>query len=115
VSDAVVFDGAAADDDGGSGGNGTADRGGPVLEVKGLDVGYGKITVARDITFNLQPRTVLTILGPNGAGKTTLLMTLAGFLPPRAGNIRLNGRPVRGSSPGPAWCSSPTFAPCSPS
>ncbi len=52
---------------------------------KGLDVGYGKLTVARDITFTLPPRTVLTILGPNGAGKTTLLMTLAGFLPPRAG------------------------------
>ena len=72
---------------------------GPVLEVKGLDVGYGKLTVARDITFSVRPRTVLTILGPNGAGKTTLLMTLAGFLPPRAGTIALNGQPVRGSSP----------------
>ena len=70
----------------------------PVLECKGLDVGYGKLTVARDITFTLQPKTVLTILGPNGAGKTTLLMTLAGFLPPRAGTITLNGEPVKGSS-----------------
>ena len=76
-----------------------ADAGVPVLEVKGLDVGYGKLTVARDITFSLPPRTVLTILGPNGAGKTTLLMTLAGFLPPRAGTITFNGQPVRGSSP----------------
>jgi branched-chain amino acid transport system ATP-binding protein len=71
----------------------------PVLECNGLDVGYGKLTVARDITFALQPKTVLTILGPNGAGKTTLLMTLAGFLPPRAGTITLNGEPVKGSSP----------------
>ncbi len=70
----------------------------PVLECKGLDVGYGKLTVARDITFSLAPRKVLTVLGPNGAGKTTLLMTLAGFLAPRAGTIALNGQPVKGSS-----------------
>jgi branched-chain amino acid transport system ATP-binding protein len=72
---------------------------GPVLECRGLDVGYGKLTVARDISFSVPPKTVLTILGPNGAGKTTLLMTLAGFLPPRAGSISLNGEPVKGSSP----------------
>jgi branched-chain amino acid transport system ATP-binding protein len=71
----------------------------PVLECRGLDVGYGKLTVARDITFTLEPKKVLTVLGPNGAGKTTLLMTLAGFLPPRSGTIVLNGEPVRGSSP----------------
>jgi branched-chain amino acid transport system ATP-binding protein len=71
----------------------------PVLECRGLDVGYGKLTVARGITFTLQPKKVLTVLGPNGAGKTTLLMTLAGFLPPRSGTIVMNGEPVRGSSP----------------
>ncbi len=71
----------------------------PVIECTGLDVGYGKLTVARDITFTLAPKKILTILGPNGAGKTTLLMTLAGFLPLRAGTISLNGVPVRGSSP----------------
>jgi len=71
----------------------------PVLECEGLGVGYGKLTVARDITFTLQHKKVLAVLGPNGAGKTTLLMTLAGFLPPRAGTITLNGALVKGSSP----------------
>ena len=70
-----------------------------LLECRGLNVGYGKLTVARDISFTLGPGKVLTILGPNGAGKTTLLMTLAGFLPPCAGSIALNGKQVRGSSP----------------
>jgi branched-chain amino acid transport system ATP-binding protein len=63
-----------------------------VLECNDLDVGYGKLTVARDISFTLRANTVLAVLGPNGAGKTTLMMTLAGFLPPRKA-------PVRGSSP----------------
>jgi branched-chain amino acid transport system ATP-binding protein len=94
VSETTVLNGQGGGTDGQD-----ADAGVPVLEVKGLDVGYGKLTVARDITFSLPPRTVLTILGPNGAGKTTLLMTLAGFLPPRAGTITFNGQPVRGSSP----------------
>jgi branched-chain amino acid transport system ATP-binding protein len=71
----------------------------PILECRGLDVGYGKLTVARDITFTLHQGKVLTILGPNGAGKTTLLMTLAGFLAPRAGTIALKGEQVKGSSP----------------
>ncbi len=78
---------------------GASDAAPPVLECRDLDVGYGKLTVARGISFSLPPKTVLTILGPNGAGKTTLLMTLAGFLPPRAGSITLNGQPVKGSSP----------------
>jgi branched-chain amino acid transport system ATP-binding protein len=72
---------------------------GPLLVCEGLDVGYGKLTVGRDISFALESRKVLTILGPNGAGKTTLLMTLAGFLPPRAGRISFDGQAVRGSSP----------------
>ena len=71
----------------------------PVVACQSLDVGYGKLTVARDITFSLAPNKVLTILGPNGAGKTTLLMTLAGFLAPRSGTIVLNGQPVKGASP----------------
>lgn len=71
---------------------------GPLLLCESLDVGYGKLTVGRDISFALEPRQVLTILGPNGAGKTTLLMTLAGFLSPRAGRISFDGQPVRGSS-----------------
>jgi branched-chain amino acid transport system ATP-binding protein len=74
-------------------------NGPPVLECNELDVGYGKLTVARDITFTLEPKRVLTILGPNGAGKTTLLMTLAGFLPPRAGAVTMNGERIKGSSP----------------
>ncbi len=71
----------------------------PLLECHGLDVGYGKLTVARDISFALSSKKVLTILGPNGAGKTTLLMTLAGFLGPRAGSVTMQGQRVKGSSP----------------
>ncbi len=95
MSDTSIVDGCPSN----VGGGGDADPDQPVLECRALDVGYGKLTVARDITFTLAPNRVLTILGPNGAGKTTLLMTLAGFLSPRSGTITMNGRAVKGSSP----------------
>jgi branched-chain amino acid transport system ATP-binding protein len=68
-----------------------------ILEAQ-LDVGYGKLTVARGITLELSSHEVTAVLGPNGAGKTTLLMTLAGFLSPIAGEIRIDGRPVKAGS-----------------
>ena len=85
--------------DAGSSGDGAPGGHIPVLECHALNVGYGKLTVARDISFALSSKKVLTILGPNGAGKTTLLMTLAGFLGPRAGSVTMNGQRVKGSSP----------------
>jgi branched-chain amino acid transport system ATP-binding protein len=63
-----------------------------------IDVGYGKLTVARDIRLELCANEVTAILGPNGAGKTTLMMTLAGFLPPTRGEISVDGSPVKAGS-----------------
>jgi branched-chain amino acid transport system ATP-binding protein len=64
-----------------------------------VTVGYGKLPVARDVALSLRRNEVTAILGPNGAGKTTLLLTLAGFLPPLQGEIRIDGVPVKPGSP----------------
>lgn len=63
-----------------------------------LTVGYGAISVARDINLSIEPREVLAVLGPNGAGKTSTILTLAGLLPPLGGTIRLNGEIIKGGS-----------------
>jgi branched-chain amino acid transport system ATP-binding protein len=67
----------------------------PAIDCAGLSVGYDKVTVARGIDLNVQRNQILAVLGPNGAGKTTLLLTLAGFLKPMVGTIRVDGEPVR--------------------
>ena len=46
------------------------------------------------LNLNIGAGEVWGVLGPNGAGKTTLLHTLAGLRVPRAGRVRLNGRPL---------------------
>ena len=70
-----------------------------ILECKGLAVGYDRLAVARDISLSLEPGEIFAVLGPNGAGKTTLLLTLAGFLSPLAGTIRLDTNAARAGSP----------------
>jgi branched-chain amino acid transport system ATP-binding protein len=70
----------------------------PILQAK-LDVGYGPLTVARDVEVALSSGEVTAVLGPNGAGKTTLLLTLAGFLKPIAGEVNIDGEAVKAGSP----------------
>ena len=50
--------------------------------------------ILTDVSFSLAPGEVLGVLGANGAGKSTLLATLAGELPPGAGALSLDGRPL---------------------
>jgi branched-chain amino acid transport system ATP-binding protein len=71
----------------------------PAIECSGLSAGYHKLTVARDIDLRVPRNQILAVLGPNGAGKTTLLLTLAGFLKPMDGSIRVGGETMRLGSP----------------
>jgi heme exporter protein A len=50
----------------------------------------GRILFA-SLSFSVAAGQALLVTGPNGAGKTTLLRTIAGFLPPEAGRIHLDG------------------------
>jgi ABC transport system ATP-binding/permease protein len=43
------------------------------------------------VSFKALPGDMIALMGPSGAGKTTLLLTLNGYLPPSAGQVRING------------------------
>ena len=68
----------------------------PLLQARGLSVGHRGRAVLSGIDLTLEPGRVLCLLGPNGAGKTTLFRTLLGLLPPVAGEVLLDGRPLDG-------------------
>ncbi|MDM7275522.1 MAG: ABC transporter ATP-binding protein [Thermoprotei archaeon] len=65
-----------------------------VLEVKGLESGYGKIQVLWGVNLALPKGGVVAVLGSNGAGKTTLLKTIMGLIRPWKGSISLYGKDV---------------------
>jgi ABC-2 type transport system ATP-binding protein len=54
---------------------------------------YGDVVAVNDVSMTIAPG-VTGLLGPNGAGKSTLIAMMAGFLPPSAGTVLLDGEPV---------------------
>ena len=60
----------------------------PVLEARGLTVGYvAGFPANRDVTLEVPPAASTLIMGQNGVGKTTLALTLAGLLPSLGGDV----------------------------
>lgn len=69
-----------------------------MLEIRGLEAGYGAINVLWGVSLDVPKGEVTTILGPNGAGKTTLLRAIMGLIPVTAGEIQLDGGSLNGTS-----------------
>ncbi|GAC1341974.1 MAG: branched-chain amino acid ABC transporter ATP-binding protein/permease [Acetobacteraceae bacterium] len=73
-----------------------APAGKPLLEVTGLCKSFGGLRAVDDVSFSVQPGTILGIIGPNGAGKTTLFNVVNGVLRADAGEALLEGAPLVG-------------------
>ena len=66
----------------------------PLLEVKGLQSGYGAGLVLRGVDLTVHPGEAIGLMGRNGMGKTTLIRTLMGLVQARAGEVLIDGVPV---------------------
>jgi ABC-type multidrug transport system ATPase subunit len=62
-----------------------------VMQVPDRDNPAELKTLLDHVSFKALPGDFIALMGPSGAGKTTLLMTLNGYLPPSAGQVRING------------------------
>lgn len=71
----------------------------PVLQVRQLSAGYGRIGVVSGVSFDVAAGEVVTLIGSNGAGKSTLLKAIAGLISPSAGTVVLDGAIVTGTAP----------------
>jgi len=70
-----------------------------MLEIKGLQAGYGETLILLGIDLAVPEGALVAVLGANGAGKTTLNMTISGVVRPRGGEIRFAGQSLAALSP----------------
>jgi ABC-2 type transport system ATP-binding protein len=63
------------------------------MQIENCSRWFGNVVAVNDVTMTIGPG-ITGLLGPNGAGKSTLIHMLAGFLPPSAGTVTLDGGPV---------------------
>ena len=74
-----------------------ADR---IIEFDKVVAGYSpSLTILNELTLDVRAGEITLLIGPNGAGKSTVLKTLFGFLVPRSGEVRFEGRRINGRSP----------------
>ncbi len=66
----------------------------PILQVASVTARYRgtNFDVLKDVTVDLSPGQTLAVVGESGSGKSTLARAITGLLPPRAGEIRFDGR-----------------------
>ena len=70
-----------------------------MLEVANLTKRFGGLVANDTISFRADDGGILGVIGPNGAGKSTLFELITGFVTPDEGDVRLEGRSIRGLGP----------------
>jgi branched-chain amino acid transport system ATP-binding protein len=70
-----------------------------MLEVRGLNAGYGRAQVLFDIDLDVAQGEVVALLGRNGAGKSTTLKAIMGLVEPLSGSVVFDGKPIKGLEP----------------
>ena len=72
---------------------------GPVLEARGIGKSFPGVVALADVALELGAGSIHALLGENGAGKSTLIKILTGIHQADAGELLLDGRPVRFADP----------------
>ena len=69
--------------------------GNPLIRITGLRKSFAGTQAVKDVSLELQPGEIRALCGHNGAGKSTVIKMISGQLQPDAGEIRIDGEPVR--------------------
>jgi branched-chain amino acid transport system ATP-binding protein len=69
------------------------------LLAEAITTFYGPVQALHGASVEVPGGTVVALLGRNGMGKTTLLHSIAGLVPPRGGQVSVDGQPIKGLPP----------------
>ena len=70
-----------------------------MLELENVNAYYGDSHILHGVSLAVRQGEVACLLGRNGAGKTTTILTVMGYLHPRPGRIRYDGRDIAALPP----------------
>jgi peptide/nickel transport system ATP-binding protein len=69
--------------------------GDPILQIKNVTAAYGNaVRVLNDVSVEVPRGRTVAVVGESGSGKSTLARVITGLLPPIAGEILFNGKPL---------------------
>ena len=69
------------------------------LEIEHVSVAYDELVAVRDVSISAESGSCICILGANGAGKSSLLKAIVGLARITQGEIRFEGKSLRGVKP----------------
>ncbi|MEZ0168629.1 ABC transporter ATP-binding protein [Microvirga sp. TS319] len=65
------------------------------IELLGVTAGYVPgVDILNGLDMRAERGEIVTVVGPNGSGKSTSLKAAAGYIPPRKGEVRIEGKSV---------------------
>ncbi len=64
----------------------------PVVSIQNVDAAYGTVPVLYDISFDMHEGRTVAVVGESGSGKSTAARCITGLLPPKAGQILVDGQ-----------------------
>lgn len=67
-----------------------------LLEATNITKTFGGLVAVNDVTFTVEPGSIVSVIGPNGAGKTTFFNVLTGIYKPDKGRVVFAGRDITG-------------------
>lgn len=65
-----------------------------MIIVDNLTKRFGTVTAVDNVSFQIEPGSVIGLLGPNGAGKSTTMRLLTGYIAPDSGAITVDGKSI---------------------
>jgi urea transport system ATP-binding protein len=65
-----------------------------MFDVHNLSAAYGQSEVLHSVDLSVTPGEIVAVVGRNGMGKSTLMKSLIGIIPPRSGQVMIEGTDV---------------------